>query len=555
MITDLHVLSNGELLETFRLEPGIRLLGSGPGADLVLSAADAPAEACRVELDFDGKVHLRTRDETLLRASSGLERPALELENGDWAEIHGLRLLLLVTPPPREVTLDVPRSEVPTAPSTGVKPPIRDTLGLKIRAFGRMQPVRLDAPQLTFGRGPGNQVSFVHGEVSRTHARLFRKPGSVWIEDLNSAHGTFLNGIQLKGSAEWPLGGRVTLSAAPDAPMIELVPLVEALAEASTPDAVQPLVGRGEEMQMLRAQVLRHGENDHTVLLLGESGTGKELVANALAALRAPGGKPIAVHSGALPESLVEAELFGHKKGAFTGAVQDRAGAFEAAGKGTIFLDEIGELPLPAQAKLLRVLEAREITRVGENQARPMRARVVAATNRDLAAMVRAGTFREDLFHRLNVIAIRLPPLRAHLEDIPDLVRSFLLARKGKSAGKILSDGAMKKLLTYLWPGNVRELRNTLERAAANCDGVEIPPEALEFTETTALEDARAARTGVGEGPDRVELFERELCLNALAQTKDNVIQAARLVGKSETSFRRCLVRHGLLPAPRGGTT
>lgn len=554
MIVDLHVLRNGELLETFRLHPGLHLLGSGPAADFLLSKADSPAEACRVELDYEGLVHLRTRDEQLLRASSGLERPSLDLSNADWVEIHDLRLLLLVSAPPRDVTVNLPRSEVPTAPSTGVKVPLKDTLALKVRAPGcETRAIQIDGPQLTFGRGPGNGISFVHGEVSRRHARLFRKPDGVWIEDLDSSHGTFLNGNQLRGAAEWPVGGVVTLSRAANAPSLELCPWVDALAETGLDEALQPLVGSSEEMRMLQRQCLRHGESDDAILILGENGTGKELVAQALGKLH--GGLVVPVHCGALPEQLIQLLLFGHKKGAFTGATQDQAGYFQTAGNGTVFLDEIGELPPAAQAKLLRVLETGEYTRVGAQQTQRFKGRVVAATNRDLLAMVKEKTFREDLFHRLNVIVIHTPPLRAHLEDIPALARKILLGRKGKSGGKILSEGALHKLLTYPWPGNVRELRHTLDSAAANFDGQEIPPEAIQFTEAEVREAAREAVSGFGEGPDHANIVERQMCLDALAQCGNNVSQAAKLVGKLENSFRRCLIRHGLLPAPRGGKT
>jgi len=220
---------------------------------------------------------------------------------------------------------------------------------------------------------------------------------------------------------------------------------------------------------------------DATVLITGESGTGKEVIARALHARSPRRNAPfVAVNCGALPADLLESEMFGHVRGAFTGAVRDRAGRFDLASGGTLFLDEIGDLPLPLQVKLLRVLQNGTFERVGESTSRTSRARIVAATNVDLQAAVAHGRFREDLYYRLRVVPIEIPPLRDRREDIEPLARA-LLARVGARQGRSLrlSPDAMRRLLDHSWPGNARELENALEYAVAVCRGQTILPEDL----------------------------------------------------------------------------
>ena len=287
---------------------------------------------------------------------------------------------------------------------------------------------------------------------------------------------------------------------------------LEAREEAET-----PLVGTGQAMARLRVALGRIAPVSSPVLVLGESGTGKELVARELHRLGSnPGGPFLALNAGALPESLVESELFGHEKGAFTGATATRRGAFEAAGDGTLFLDEIGELPLAAQAKLLRVLEGREVTRVGATHPIPVKARIVAATLRDLEADVRSGRFREDLLYRLNVHILRVPALRDRGEDLPELVGHLVqsVARRLGIPAKGVTPGAMAALGRYDWRrNNVRELRNVLERMLITADGEamgvdDVPREIRGDTagepgpgveaEGGRLEGERATRAGEG---------------------------------------------------------
>ena len=314
------------------------------------------------------------------------------------------------------------------------------------------------------------------------------------------------------------------------------------------------LVGKCKPMQEVYTQVEKMAAARGTVLIQGESGTGKELVAKAIHyASPRKSGPFVVIDCGAIPEQLQESELFGHVKGAFTGAIATRRGLFEEADRGTLFLDDVTELPLGLQAKLLRALQEGEIRRVGDSRMIRVDVRVVAATNRDLEEEVRHGAFRGDLYHRLNVFPIRLPPLRDRREDIPSLVEHFL-ARIGEQARgqpKRVSSDALRVLTGYAWPGNVRELEHVLERAALLSEGEvigesDLPPQLTCPREalTVALpEDALA----IPETTARiVREVERELIRRALARTANNRTEAARILGLSRRALVYKLKEYGL---------
>ena len=291
---------------------------------------------------------------------------------------------------------------------------------------------------------------------------------------------------------------------------------------------------------------------DSNVLLRGESGTGKDLFARAIHfGSRRAAGPYVKVNCGALPEPLLESELFGHEKGAFTGAIRQKPGRFEDASKGTLFLDEIGELPLSLQVKLLQVIEEKSFTRVGGNVTVKVDVRIIAATNRDLEEMARSRTFREDLFFRLNVFPITLPPLRERAGDVAVLSR-YLLEKHGASADK-LTPAAIAALDRYAWPGNVRELENTLERALILAGTDPIGTEHLSFARPELL---GAVLPGSGGTPGWVprippeglslEVLERELILQALELARGNKSAAARLLGLTRRTLYSRMERHGL---------
>jgi transcriptional regulator with GAF, ATPase, and Fis domain len=296
---------------------------------------------------------------------------------------------------------------------------------------------------------------------------------------------------------------------------------------------------------------------DATVLLLGESGTGKELLARAIHE-RSPraGRRFVPVNCSALTDTLLESELFGHVRGAFTGAGASRVGVFEEASSGTLFLDEIGDVSAATQVRLLRALQEGEIKPVGSTEIRKVDVRIVAATNRDLEGAVRAGTFRQDLFYRLNVVAVELPPLRRRPEDIPLLVDHFLrryAAKFGKNVTRIEPE-VLEALFAYSWPGNVRELENVVQRAVVLAAGESLTVQSL----PPALRPASPAPSAraVSELPfaeakrAATEAFERGYIADALGRTNGKVAETARLCGLDKANFRRLLRRHKIDVAP-----
>ncbi len=293
---------------------------------------------------------------------------------------------------------------------------------------------------------------------------------------------------------------------------------------------------------------LKVAVTDSTVMLRGESGCGKDLFARTIhAASKRAAGPYVKVNCGALPEALLESELFGHEKGAFTGAVRQKPGRFEDAAGGTLFLDEIGELPIALQAKLLQVIEEKRFTRVGGNQTLQVDVRILAATNRALEEMVAERSFREDLFFRLNVFPIVLPPLRERTGDIPKLAAHFLRTR-GATAEK-LSPAAARALEGYSFPGNIRELEHTLERAMILAGADTIEPEHLLFAGSAAAKSPSFGPGWVPEIPEGgldLEVLERELILKALERANGNKSAAARLLGLTRRTLYSRMEKHGL---------
>ncbi|HQT39720.1 MAG TPA: nitrogen regulation protein NR(I) [Acidocella sp.] len=351
-----------------------------------------------------------------------------------------------------------------------------------------------------------------------------------------------------------------------------------ATAEApKNPDEALPLIGRSPAMQEIYRIIARLTTTDLTVMVNGESGAGKELVARALHDYgRRRAGPFVAINMAAIPRELIESELFGHERGAFTGATNRHVGRFEQANGGTLFLDEIGDMPPEAQTRLLRVLQEGEFTTVGGRQPIRANARIVAATHRDLRALIRSGQFREDLFYRLNVVPIRLPPLRERADDIPVLAQHFL--NKAAAEGlpvKTLDQGAMAMLSAYRWPGNVRELENLIRRLAALVPQSVITEAILapELADYVAAEEAAAPVRGdeadtmatvverhvnrllaaIRESGEEGVLYERALAelerpliRMTLAETRGNQIRAAALLGLNRNTLRKKIREHGI---------
>ena len=310
---------------------------------------------------------------------------------------------------------------------------------------------------------------------------------------------------------------------------------------------IRNIVGKSRAMQEIFATVLRVAPTRSTVLLAGESGVGKDLIARAIHHNSPRADKPLVkINCTALPENLMESELFGYEKGAFTGANTSKPGKFEQADHGTVFLDEIGDVPPHIQVKLLRVLQEREFERLGSNKTLHVDVRVVAATNQDLRAALEQGTFREDLYYRLNVVPIDIPPLRERREDIPWLAEYFVkkLAADSGSKAEGITDAALDKLAAYSWPGNVRELENVIERSLVMARGDRLDADDIRL-DTGRQTKANASDLSLPPGMTLDE-YEKELIRDALKRADGNKSQAARLLGLTRNALRYRLTQMGI---------
>jgi DNA-binding NtrC family response regulator len=310
------------------------------------------------------------------------------------------------------------------------------------------------------------------------------------------------------------------------------------------------LVGASAKMQELFRLIELVAPSTASILITGESGTGKELVARTIHSLGSRKSKPfVAINCAAIPETLIESEIFGHEKGAFTGALERRTGCFELAEGGTLLLDEIGEMPIATQAKLLRVLEDRKLRRLGSKTETSVDVRVLAATNKEPQEAVARGQLRNDLYYRLNVFNIHMPSLRDHKDDLPDLVSALLRDMNEKHGRRVagVNDAVMASFTAHAWPGNVRELRNTLERAIIVCEGAIIEPRHLppgfgSVAPRAPVQEANAIRLGVGTTVDEAE---RLLILKTLEATHNNKTRAADILGISLKTLHNKLKEYG----------
>jgi DNA-binding NtrC family response regulator len=470
----------------------------------------------------------------------------------------------------------VPRPSIPSALPLGRAPSTPDVEGLATpsRAFGTtpLRPlIDIAQPRLAIvvesdngqavnraatydgdvcriGTHPSNDIVVEDPAVSRFHCRLVRDQDHWRVEDSGSLNGTHLQGLQIH-SAVLPPDARLAIGnstifihgdkAASEKTLVPMMPSFGAL------------TGTGRAMRKLFALLEKVAGSEINCFIHGESGTGKELVATEIVQRGVRADKPfVVVDCGAISPTLVESELFGHVRGAFTGADRDRIGAFEAADGGTVFLDEIGELPLEVQPKLLRALEQREIRRVGETKTRKVNVRVISATNRDLEREVNKGSFRGDLYFRIAVITVRVPALRERTEDILHLIRSFLAQLDASSSESLFGKEVLDELATHEWPGNVRELRNYVERS------IVLQTARLSFAPPQFTAGA------AGGGPAAVDVnipykvakeslidgFERAYVRGVIAACNGNMTKAARMAGIDRMYLHRLVQKHGREP-------
>jgi len=424
----------------------------------------------------------------------------------------------------------------------------------------RLQGAGYGVTAVESGEAALSQLAVASPDVVITDLRMGGMDGMALFESLQkknpalpviilTAHGTIPDAVDATqrgvfGYITKPFDGKALLTQVEKALQVSGSRAISAISAAEG-GWREEIITRSPEMEAILAKARLVASSDASVMIFGESGTGKELLARAIHRASTRASQPfVAVNCGAIPEQLLESELFGHVKGAFTGAASDYKGLFQAAGRGTVFLDEIGDMPLPLQVKLLRVLQEKEVRPIGSTQAVKVDVRIVSATHRNLEEAIKATTFREDLYYRLHVVALSLPSLSQRREDIPVLASHFLknlASRYGKTLNGFAQD-ALEVLVKHSWPGNVRELYNVIEQAVALATTPIVTPALLETAirgETGNLSSFESARFD----------FERDYLAKLLKITNGNVTQAARLAKRNRTEFYKLLQRHHLNPS------
>ncbi len=410
--------------------------------------------------------------------------------------------------------------------------------------------VELAGTPLRIGTSPDNDLVLTDDTVSRRHCEIEPTPDGIRVRDVGSTNGVTLGGVRLYDAV---LPGEVRLLVGETE--LTVTPLRETVdREQAAEDRFGDALGKSARMRELFADLERIAPSDATLLIEGETGTGKDILAESVHRSSPRVEGPFVVFDcGAVAATLVESELFGHERGAFTGAVAARPGVFQQAHGGTVFLDEIGELPKDLQPKLLRVLEKRQVRRVGGAQSVAVDVRVIAATNRNLRAEVARGTFREDLYFRLAAAHVTVPPLRDRMDDLPLLVEHFLSLERPPRSPRDIPEHVWEMLRAYRWPGNVRELRNALERLRltpnrwrqdddgfAGARPSEVPPPPPSAAETPAVAPLRVARREAGDA------FERGYLELVLSRTSGNVTRAAAVAEVSRQMMQKLMRKHGL---------
>jgi len=433
--------------------------------------------------------------------------------------------------------------------------------------------VRLGQKEVKIGRGREADLQLPDPSVSRLHAKVFRVGRQYFLADLRSRNGTHADGKRItqlaledgtmfqvgpfrihfhRPSSGTSAGEEPTVpprTGSPIADPADSEPLrLPKRTDATTVAVHAPfgLIGGSAHVRKLIATIRRVAASDVPVLIEGETGSGKELVARGIHDASARRERPfIVVNCGAISPELIESELFGHEKGAFTGATAQRKGAFELANNGTIFLDEIGELPITLQPKLLRILEQKEVKRVGGNDLLLADVRILAATNRNLREEIARKTFRKDLYFRIGAITVPIPPLRDRREDVAPIARHFLSEMGSSTSGPLstLSPAALDALISHDWPGNVRELRNAIQRAVVMAEGGELSGPDFSFLRPAA---SSGAETESPSGLSRWEQAERTNILGELAQQMGNKTKTARELGIAKSTLFEKLKKYGI---------
>jgi two-component system response regulator GlrR len=446
------LLYRNEALRTFELRPQGLEVGSGAGCDVVVHDPDVIERHYLVRTEGSEVFAFDLRDE------ARRQRP-IPLHPGEELWLSRRHAIVRIPDAPTRPHRSLTRTEpIPVRGDEGAA-----TMSLLIGRGADSRRVTIGGRPISLGTDPACDVVLCDRAISARHCRIEPGPDGTLVRDLGSRNGTFVDGVRSFVARIGP-GTRMRMG------RTDLLVVARGESGDARSDG---LVARSPQMLDVLGLVERYAQLSFPALVLGESGAGKEGVARALHTRGPRRNEPfVAVNAGGLPSDLIESELFGHEKGAFTGALAQRRGVFEQADGGTLFLDEIGELPLALQARLLRVLDSGEIRRVGGEQAIRVDVRLVCATHRNVRAMVEEGTFRRDLYYRLGQLFVEVPPLRERPEDVRALATHFLAASSADLGPRELSEAAIERLLVHDWPGNARELRNVIQSAAACSAGL-----------------------------------------------------------------------------------
>jgi DNA-binding NtrC family response regulator len=529
---ELIFFRRGDEVLRFALDRPRIVLGRGERSDVVIPDPEISRAQAALILE-NGRVSLEDLSgHGTVVAGQRLERAVLEdgadVALGQWRAVYRER-----SSGGPDVVTEVGAARTETQPREPAARAAQPTQ-VRIRHGGEESVHKLTGDAFTLGKDPGNDFVVPDRFISGRHLKVTRRDGVFHVVDKSSTNGTFLGNVRVY-EAELPLHTTLKLGET------ELV--LEPLAAARKEGSFHGMVGSDPSVRQLFDLIERVAPSTAAVAIFGESGTGKELVAGAVHARSLRAEQPfIPINCAAISKELIESELFGHEKGAFTGALATRKGAFEEADGGTLFLDEIGELPLDLQAKLLRALESGEIKRVGAARPMTVDVRVVAATNRDLLAAAREGKFREDLYYRLCVIPLHLPPLRSRKGDVLALAEHFVRLFSPRGQTVRFTQAAVERLQEHFWPGNIRELRNVVHRALLLRRGPMIDAPDLSFDQ----EVNRELGIPVPELPpgmtleQMLERLERQIVESALKRYGNNRERVARELGVARsTLFKR----------------
>jgi len=559
---------DGEVVERFDdVKPGTHTLGRDDDCGLLVTAAPCPGKLCRVHVAFDHEVHVLSAGVAQIRSPEKQLAARQPLPPGAYVDVEGFRLTLLAVREAKTAPIQQTGSVAPpTKPAPGlIVAPRGEPVSLEWQDSGRDWRHDVETDAVLVGRGERTEdertnlkrafIQLDQEEISRNHLLLFRSPAGWMIKALDSLNGTWVNGEWLAPGSTRSIdfGSLVEVTRLQGYPTFLFSTRERALMRPRGAKPHTRLVGRHEAMAKVRAKLDLYGKSkDVIVLILGDTGTGKELAAQALHAAWCPDRPFLAANCGAFTATLIESELFGHEKGAYTGAERRRIGLFESAQGGVVFLDEIGELSLPAQVKLLRVLQENKVTRVGSNEALDVNYRLVCATHRGLYEMTKKGTFREDLYNRIAEGEVLMPSLAERASDIPLLARTYLEGKRCE-----LTPAAATVLQGHAWPGNVRQLQNALDRSLAESGRTVLDASDLVIVtegerrgmaklEAEAREAAIAAAGDRVETLEEVDLLKRGICERAVREAKGNKSEAARALGINVRTFNDWLKAWGI---------